>query len=324
MHAEPLPVRPRPRAGRHHRPGRAGGSTRLSGGQRQRVLFALAVVPDPEPGGARRADRRDGRREPAARSGRRCASSPSEGRSVLFATHYLEEADQSADRIVLMAGGRVVADGPATQIKAAVDVRRIRATLPGADLDRLAGLPGVTAAERQGATVTLTCDDADAALRALVADRAGRPRLRGHAAPASRTRSSPSPPRHATEGAPAMTIDLPAAGAPPHLPQPALPVLHRRRPGDRCSWSSAARSTGDDLRGVRRRPGTWSTWACSARPARSSASARGSPIERDAGWNRQLRLTPLPPLGLRVGQGGRPACCVALPALLLVCLARRS
>jgi two-component system, NarL family, response regulator DesR len=48
-----------------------------------------------------------------------------------------------------MSAGRVVADGPATQIKAAVDVRRVRATLPAADLDRLASLPGVTLAERQ-------------------------------------------------------------------------------------------------------------------------------------------------------------------------------
>jgi ABC-2 type transport system ATP-binding protein len=50
-----------------------------------------------------------------------------------------------------------------------VAVRRIRATLPGADLDRLGGLPGVTSVTRHGGTVTLACDDADAALRALVA-----------------------------------------------------------------------------------------------------------------------------------------------------------
>jgi ABC-2 type transport system ATP-binding protein len=68
-----------------------------------------------------------------------------------------------------MAAGRIVADGPATQIKATVAVRRIRATLPGADLDRLGELPGVTGVTRHGGTVTLACDDADAALRALVA-----------------------------------------------------------------------------------------------------------------------------------------------------------
>ena len=144
----------------------------LSGGQRQRVLFALAVVPDPglvvldEPTVAMDVETRRAfwvaMHELAE-----------DGRSVLFATHYLDEADQSSDRIVLMAAGRVVADGPATQIKAAVDVRRVRATLPTGDLDRLAALPGVTLAERQGATVTLTCDDADAALRAFVAAEPG-------------------------------------------------------------------------------------------------------------------------------------------------------
>ena len=56
-----------------------------------------------------------------------------EGKTVIFATHYLEEADAYADRIVLLARGRIVADGPATEIKAKVSGRTIRATLPGAD-----------------------------------------------------------------------------------------------------------------------------------------------------------------------------------------------
>ncbi len=51
------------------------------------------------------------------------ASRP-EGKTVMFATHYLEEADAYADRIVLLARGRVVADGPTTEIKAKVGGRR--------------------------------------------------------------------------------------------------------------------------------------------------------------------------------------------------------
>jgi ABC-2 type transport system ATP-binding protein len=140
----------------------------LSGGQRQRVLFALAVVPDPslvvldEPTVAMDVEsRRAFWASMRALTGR--------GRSVLFATHYLEEADQNADRIVLMAAGRIVADGPATEIKATVDVRRIRVTLPDADPDVLLRLPGVSSVQQHGGTVTLTCEDADAALRALVA-----------------------------------------------------------------------------------------------------------------------------------------------------------
>ena len=54
------------------------------------------------------------------------------GKTVLFATHYLEEADAYADRVVLMARGKVVADGTPTEIKANVGARTIRATLPGA------------------------------------------------------------------------------------------------------------------------------------------------------------------------------------------------
>jgi hypothetical protein len=84
-------------------------------------------------------------------------------------THYLEEADANADRIVLIAGGQIVADGPPTEIKAKVGSRSIRATLPGADLARLGALPGVLRAERHGDAITLSCSDTDAALSALLA-----------------------------------------------------------------------------------------------------------------------------------------------------------
>ena len=69
------------------------------------------------------------------------------GKTVLFATHYLEEADANADRVVLMAHGRIVADGPPTEIKARVGRRTIRATLPDVDRRELAALPGVAAAD---------------------------------------------------------------------------------------------------------------------------------------------------------------------------------
>ena len=86
----------------------------------------------------------------------------------MFATHYLEEADAYADRVVLMAHGEVVADGPTTEIKARVGARTIRATLPDVDDAELAALPGVSRAERHGETVILTCSDSDAAIRALL------------------------------------------------------------------------------------------------------------------------------------------------------------
>jgi ABC-2 type transport system ATP-binding protein len=68
-----------------------------------------------------------------------------------------------------MANGRIVADGPTTEIKAMVGLRTIRATLPDADLDMLGGLPGVKAADRHGDAVILTCSDSDAAIRGLLA-----------------------------------------------------------------------------------------------------------------------------------------------------------
>ena len=143
-------------------------TTGLSGGQTQRVRFALALVANPdllvldEPTAALDVEaRRDfwsSMRSVAQR-----------GKTVLFATHYLEEADAYADRIVLMARGRVIADGPSTEIKAKVGGRTIRATLPGVDGSALEALPGVTAVDRRGEAVVLSCGDSDAALRALLA-----------------------------------------------------------------------------------------------------------------------------------------------------------
>jgi len=148
-------------------------TNKLSGGQTQRVRFAIALVSNPdlfmldEPTAAVDVE---GRREFWA-SIRAVAA---EGKTVIFATHYLEEADAYADRIVLMARGRIVADGPATEIKAKVSGRIIRATIPDADpagpadTAVLAALPGVTNAERHGEAVILTCADSDLTLRALL------------------------------------------------------------------------------------------------------------------------------------------------------------
>ncbi len=140
---------------------------KLSGGQTQRARFAVALVSDPEvlildePTVAMDVEAR--RAFWAAM--RRFAA---RGRTVLFATHYLEEADANADRAVLMAHGRVVADGPTTEIKARVGTRTIRATLPGVSQEDLAALAGVSSAERHGDAVILTCSDSDLAIRLLL------------------------------------------------------------------------------------------------------------------------------------------------------------
>jgi ABC-2 type transport system ATP-binding protein len=67
-----------------------------------------------------------------------------------------------------MAHGRIVADGPTTEIKARVGRRTIRATLPEVDSARLVALPGVVSADRHGDAVILSCTDSDRAIRALL------------------------------------------------------------------------------------------------------------------------------------------------------------
>jgi ABC-2 type transport system ATP-binding protein len=141
----------------------------LSGGQKQRVRFAMAIIPQPdlivldEPTtGMDVESRRDFWASMHAETAR--------GRTVLFATHYLEEADAYADRVVLMRNGKIVADGTAAQIKASVSGRTIRATVPGADLAALASLPGVRNVETRGDVVLLQCADSDDTLHYLLSN----------------------------------------------------------------------------------------------------------------------------------------------------------
>ena len=143
-------------------------TTKLSGGQTQRLRFALTLVSNPEllvldePTVALDVEaRRD--------FWTTMRTFASRGKTVVFATHYLEEADAYADRIILMANGRIVADGPATEIKATVGLRTIRATLPNADADALRRLPGANSVDLRGEAIVLHCADSDAALRALLA-----------------------------------------------------------------------------------------------------------------------------------------------------------
>ncbi|HWO64967.1 MAG TPA: ABC transporter ATP-binding protein [Umezawaea sp.] len=141
--------------------------TKLSGGQKQRVRFALALVCDPdllvldEPTVAMDVETR-------RQFWRGMREYTDSGRTVLFATHYLEEAQEFADRVVLMRSGRVVADGSVAEVRATVSGRTLRAVVPGASAAVLEALPGVRAVEVRGDAVELACADSDAALRALL------------------------------------------------------------------------------------------------------------------------------------------------------------
>jgi len=144
---------------------------KCSGGEQQRLRFAMALLPDPalllldEPTTGMDVE---GRRTfwSAIRA------DADKGRTVLFATHYLEEADQYADRIVLVSHGRVVADGSGSEIKALASGRTVRATLPSPDgtLERLRALPGVDTVEARGDSVVIHAVDSDAVARYLLTE----------------------------------------------------------------------------------------------------------------------------------------------------------
>jgi ABC-2 type transport system ATP-binding protein len=144
-------------------------TTKLSGGQAQRVRYALALIPDPdllvldEPTVAMDVEVR----RSFWASMRDYTDT---GRTVLFATHYLDEADAFADRVVVLADGVIVADGTGAQIKQTVAGRTLSAVVPQGEPELLGQLPGVVSVERQASRMLLHCSDSDAALRALLAD----------------------------------------------------------------------------------------------------------------------------------------------------------
>ncbi|HXT16553.1 MAG TPA: ABC transporter ATP-binding protein [Gemmatimonadaceae bacterium] len=140
---------------------------KCSGGEQQRLRFALALLSDPrllildEPTTGMDVESRRGFwstiRDDAAR-----------GRTVMFATHYLDEADAYADRIVLIRRGRIVADGTTAEIKNLASGRTVRATLPNADVAGLRTMSGVMNVETRGDTLLVQCADSDAVARHLL------------------------------------------------------------------------------------------------------------------------------------------------------------
>jgi ABC-2 type transport system ATP-binding protein len=142
---------------------------KCSGGEQQRLRFAMALLSDPalllldEPTTGMDVE---GRR--AFWSAIR--QDAEKGRTVLFATHYLEEADQYADRIVLISRGRIVADGSGSEIKALAAGRTVRATLERVDHQALLRLGGVESVEVRGETVLVHAKDTDAVARYLLTE----------------------------------------------------------------------------------------------------------------------------------------------------------
>ncbi|MDX6277088.1 MAG: type transport system ATP-binding protein [Nocardioidaceae bacterium] len=140
---------------------------KASGGQQQRLRFALALLSDPdllildEPTTGMDVQ---GRRD----FWNAIRSDAERGRTTVFATHYLEEADAYADRIVLVRRGKIVADGTSAEIKAMAAGRTVRATLEGADTAALAKVEGVDSVDVRGESVLIHGSDSDAIARYLL------------------------------------------------------------------------------------------------------------------------------------------------------------
>ncbi|MDO9409194.1 ABC transporter ATP-binding protein [Patulibacter sp.] len=139
----------------------------LSGGQAQRVRLALALVADPE---LLVLDEPTAAMDPQVRRTFWDALSGEIGgeRGLLFATHHLDEAQAVADRVVVLAGGRIVADGTPAEVaaRAGGTIVRVRTEAVAAEL---AGLPGVlSAVDESGGRTAMTCSDSDRALRVLL------------------------------------------------------------------------------------------------------------------------------------------------------------
>lgn len=144
---------------------------RLSGGQRQRLMFALALCGNPE---LLFLDEPTAGLDVSARRGLwdTIRELSAEGRTILLTTHYLEEADALADRVVVLNHGRVVAEGVPSRIKSRVASTRVRcrtALSPGV----IADWPGVQHVRVDGASLELLCTHAEDIVRRLLSEDAG-------------------------------------------------------------------------------------------------------------------------------------------------------
>lgn len=141
---------------------------RLSGGQSQRVKLAMAIAGNPdlllldEPTAAMDVESR----HEFWTSMQNYAAS---GHTILFATHYLEEAESFASRVVIIASGHIAIDGTIDQIQRQYGGKQVMFSLKNDDIADLASLQAVQSYERQDKQVTLHTDDADATVRSLAA-----------------------------------------------------------------------------------------------------------------------------------------------------------
>jgi ABC-type multidrug transport system ATPase subunit/fucose 4-O-acetylase-like acetyltransferase len=140
---------------------------KLSGGQKRQVQFALAVcgrpqllfLDEPTVGLDVRA------REAMWRAIRRLLA---DGCSIVLTTHYLEEAEALADRVAVLAKGKLVAEGSVDEMRALVARKKISCA-SAVEVDDVKQWPGVVEAVREDGVVHVTAFDAESVVRRLLA-----------------------------------------------------------------------------------------------------------------------------------------------------------
>ena len=317
----------------------------LSGGEAQRVRFAMAIAGDPdllfldEPTVAmdvetRRAFWADMRAFAA------------EGRTILFATHYLEEADQVADRIVVLDHGRIVADGSAGDIKSGARTRRVRFELADADRGVAPGAAGRRAVRTSPATGRRSSRPTRTPPRGPCSRRASRSAISRSPDRTSRPRSSHSwariadahhlhPPFVGPRSQMMTALTLPAiAAVDPVRAMVAYLALEIRRAARNRRYLVFAIGfpvvfyllyTGVLTGKNAPANPAWNAFFLVSMVAYGMIGASLSnaiPIsqERASGWTRQLRITPLP-ASAWIATKLVVAYLTSLPALVLVSLA---
>jgi ABC-2 type transport system ATP-binding protein len=138
----------------------------LSGGQKQRVLFALALCGNPD---LIFLDEPTVGMDIEARRGlwQQIRTLSAQGKTVLLTTHYLEEADALASRIIVINKGRVISEGTPEEIKRSSGGRRIRCHTQ-LSRELLAALPSVTNVEASEDAVVVTAGDAENVVREML------------------------------------------------------------------------------------------------------------------------------------------------------------
>ena len=140
---------------------------KLSGGQKRQVQFAVAICGRPpvlfldEPTVGLDVEARE-------MLWRTIRDLVSRGCSIVLTTHYLEEAEALADRVAVVAAGRLVASGTVADVRSLVSRKQI-ACRSALDVDDVRTWPGVVSATRDGDRLAITVVDAEDVVRRLLA-----------------------------------------------------------------------------------------------------------------------------------------------------------